>query len=158
MTVHVEDIAARAGTHDQDPAVWPAADLRNGYALLFERDPNRPFVTTPVRGEEWQRQGHRFTGLLWARVADLEPLAGGPTSVETARLPHRALLRVPNGRLHHDHRAQRHPPGDPTAATTPPHPLKPVRWRGLPPCPRRRTYPEQAGFRNGQTLRQVCAH
>ncbi|WP_433374397.1 hypothetical protein [Streptosporangium sp. CA-115845] len=77
MTAQIEDIAARAGTHDQGPTVQPAADLRNGHALLFERDPSIPFVTTPVRGEEWQRRGHRFMGLLWARVADLEPLAGG---------------------------------------------------------------------------------
>ncbi|MFI6452996.1 hypothetical protein ACIBF6_15705 [Streptosporangium amethystogenes] len=77
MIVHIEDIATRAGTYDQGPTVQPAADLRNGHALLFERDPNRPFVTTPVRGEEWQRQGRRLTGLLWARVADLEPFAGG---------------------------------------------------------------------------------
>lgn len=77
MTVQIEDIAAHMDAHDQGPTVRPAADLRNGHALLFERDPSIPFVTTPVRGEEWQRQGHRFTGLLWARVADLEPLAGG---------------------------------------------------------------------------------
>ncbi|MEU6743015.1 hypothetical protein [Streptosporangium sandarakinum] len=33
-----------------------------------------------MRGEEWRRQPHRLTDLLWARVTDLCPLPGGRRS------------------------------------------------------------------------------
>lgn len=77
MSIHAGNIAGHVDACDQEVIVRPATDLHNGYALLFERDPDNPFVTTPARGEEWQRRGHRFANLLWAHVADLEPLAGG---------------------------------------------------------------------------------
>lgn|GEM_PF-6228690 len=77
MIAGIEDLAAPADAPDQGAVVWPAGDLRNGHVLLFERDRDRPFVTTPVRGEKWRGQGHRLPGLLWARVTGLEPLAGG---------------------------------------------------------------------------------
>ncbi|WP_329091094.1 MULTISPECIES: hypothetical protein [unclassified Streptosporangium] len=76
MIVHAGNVAGHADARAQGVIVRPATDLRNGYALLFERDPDNPFVTTPARGEEWQRRGQRFAGLLWAHIADLAPLAG----------------------------------------------------------------------------------
>lgn len=77
MTVHPEILVGYAVAHDQGGLVLPAAALSDGYALLFERDVDNPFVTTPVRGEDWRQPGHRFAGLLWAHVVALEPMAGG---------------------------------------------------------------------------------
>ncbi|WP_436759502.1 hypothetical protein [Streptosporangium sp. V21-05] len=77
MIVHAGKVDVPADARARGVIVRPAADLRNGYALLFERDADNPFVTTQVRGEDWQQPGHRFAGLLWAHLADLAPLAGG---------------------------------------------------------------------------------
>ncbi|GAA3109817.1 hypothetical protein [Streptosporangium carneum] len=56
--------------------IRPAAQLGNGYGLLFAQDRYNPFQLSPLRGEDWQA-GRFASGLLWARVADLESLPGG---------------------------------------------------------------------------------
>ncbi|MEU8204298.1 hypothetical protein [Streptosporangium sp. NPDC049046] len=77
MTVHSRVIVDRRRAGEVGVSVRPAADLRTGHAVLFERCADTPFAVAPARGEDWQRTGHRFAGLLWAQVADLEPLPGG---------------------------------------------------------------------------------
>ncbi|MEV7013927.1 hypothetical protein [Streptosporangium sp. NPDC051022] len=56
--------------------VRPAAELRNGYGLLFVQDRYNAFQFTPLQGERW-KEPQPSSDLMWARVADLEPLPGG---------------------------------------------------------------------------------
>ncbi|MEV7013577.1 hypothetical protein [Streptosporangium sp. NPDC051022] len=59
-----------------EAVVRPAAELGNGYGLLFVRARYSVFQFIPLQGEHW-KEPQPSSDLLWARVADLEPLPGG---------------------------------------------------------------------------------
>ncbi|GAA2867524.1 hypothetical protein GCM10010517_27130 [Streptosporangium fragile] len=76
MTVHLQAIPARADIDDPRSAVRPAAELRAGYGLLFQREAGHPFALVPARAEN-RRADLGPADLVWAHVADLHPLPGG---------------------------------------------------------------------------------
>ncbi|GAA2853570.1 hypothetical protein GCM10010517_11420 [Streptosporangium fragile] len=55
----------------------PAAELRDGYGLLFARDAGNSFVVRPVRAEDWSADRQGVTDPVWARVTDLRRVPAG---------------------------------------------------------------------------------